>query len=86
MHERERQGGGRLGVWGECAGGEVGERWCCERTAVSKEEPWEATASWAGDNRDSRSALPHGGRCLFAVLGGDAGAKEAALAGVASSS
>lgn len=77
--ERERQGGGRLGVWGERTGGEVGERWCCERAAESREEPWEATTSWAGGDQDSGSALPRGGRCLFAAVGDDAGAKEAAL-------
>lgn len=66
-------------MWGERTGGEVGERWCCERAAESREEPWEATTSWAGDDRDSGSALPRGGRCLFAAVGDDAGAKEAAL-------
>lgn len=73
--KREREAGeGELGVRGRggAAKGLVKQPLC-------REEPRDATASWAGDNGDLVSALPHGGHCPFAVIGGDADANEAAL-------
>ena len=82
--EREREARRRKarcvgGAHGRGGGREVVLRMGCLEQLLCEEEPWEATASWAGDNGDLVSALPHGGRCLFTVVGDDADASEAAL-------
>lgn len=70
--ERERQESSGCGRRGGAAKGLIEQ-------PLWEEEPRDPTASWAGDNGDVVSSLPHGGHCPFAVVGGDAGANEAAL-------
>lgn len=78
--EREREGRGRRARdVGGGGGREVVLPMGCVEQRPCEEEPWAATASWAGDLGDWVSVLPRGGRCLIAVVADAADAGEAAL-------